>query len=132
MELHQGRADPAVLLTLGHGRAAAAGHPQTPPSGAFHGMVVRALLGDGPTGLTLEHPLTPHQVIITGERAGDASEHEYLAQTGLRRYGVDDLERGSGPAALPEGQEAMEPLVLIQPSRVAEARPESTAWVARA
>ncbi|MEK8106121.1 arginase family protein [Micromonospora sp. M12] len=26
--------------------------PQTLPSGAFHGMVVRALLGDGPAGLT--------------------------------------------------------------------------------
>ncbi|MEV0974272.1 arginase family protein [Microtetraspora glauca] len=67
--------------------------PQTLPSGAFHGMVVRALLGDGPAGLTPEQPLAPHQVIIAGERAGDVSEHEYLARTGLRRYGVDDLER---------------------------------------
>ncbi|WP_433508595.1 arginase family protein [Nonomuraea sp. CA-143628] len=67
--------------------------PQTLPSGAFHGMVVRALLGDGPAGLTPPQPLTPRQVIIAGERAGDVSEHEYLAKTGLRRYGVDDLER---------------------------------------
>lgn len=67
--------------------------PQTLPSGAFHGMVVRALLGDGPAGLTPEQPLAPRQVIIAGERAGDVSEHEYLATTGLRRYGVDDLER---------------------------------------
>ncbi|MFI6734697.1 arginase family protein [Nonomuraea sp. NPDC050451] len=67
--------------------------PQTLPSGAFHGMVVRALLGDGPTGLTPEQPLRPHQVVIAGERAGDVSEHEYLAKTGLRRYGVDDLKR---------------------------------------
>ncbi|MFI7616143.1 arginase family protein [Nonomuraea terrae] len=67
--------------------------PQTLPSGAFHGMVVRALLGDGPAGLALERHLTPQQVIIAGERAGDASEHEYLAEIGLRRYGVDDLER---------------------------------------
>ncbi|MFF4617118.1 arginase family protein [Nonomuraea jabiensis] len=67
--------------------------PHTLPSGAFHGMVVRALLGDGPTGLTAEQPLRPQQVIIAGERAGDVSEHEYLAKTGLRRYGVDDLER---------------------------------------
>ncbi|SEU36254.1 arginase family protein [Nonomuraea wenchangensis] len=67
--------------------------PRTLPSGAFHGMVVRALLGDGPAGLALEQPLTPRQVIIAGERAGDPSEHEYLAKTGLRRYGVDDLER---------------------------------------
>ncbi|MFD0967991.1 arginase family protein [Plantactinospora endophytica] len=67
--------------------------PQTLPSGAFHGMVVRALLGDGPAGLVPEQPLSPEQVIIAGERAGAASEHEYLAKTGLRRYGVDDLER---------------------------------------
>ncbi|MEV5574737.1 arginase family protein [Spirillospora sp. NPDC052269] len=67
--------------------------PQTLRSGAFHGMVVRALLGDGPVGLTPERPLAPRQVIIAGERAGDASEHEYIAKTGLRRYGVDDLER---------------------------------------
>ncbi|MER5624467.1 arginase family protein [Streptosporangium sp. NPDC002544] len=44
--------------------------PQSPPSGAFHGMVVRALLGDGPAGLTPERPLAPQQVIIAGERAG--------------------------------------------------------------
>ena len=67
--------------------------PQTLPSGAFHGMVVRALLGDGPAGLTPEQPLSPQQVIIGGERAGVVSEHEYLAKTGLRRHGVDDLER---------------------------------------
>jgi arginase len=67
--------------------------PQSLPSGAFHGMVVRALLGDGPAGLTPEQPLAPQQVVITGERAGDVSEHEYLAKTGVRRYGVDDLER---------------------------------------
>src|ERR1019366_5927813 len=67
--------------------------PQTLPSGAFHGMVVRALLGDGPAGLTPEQPLAPQQVIIAGERAGDVSEHEYLAKTGLRRHGVDDLDQ---------------------------------------
>jgi len=67
--------------------------PQTLPSGAFHAMVVRALLGDGPAGLTPEQPLTAQQVLIGGERAGAFSEHEYLASTGLRRYGVDDLER---------------------------------------
>lgn len=65
-----------------------------PAVGAFHGMVVRALLGDGPAGLTPERPLAPQQVIIGGEqRAGDVSEHEYLAKTGLRGHGVDDLER---------------------------------------
>lgn len=55
-------------------------------------MVVRALLGDGPAGLTPERPLAPRQVIIAGERAGATSEHEYLNRTGVRRHGVDDLE----------------------------------------
>jgi arginase len=67
--------------------------PETLPSGAFHGMVVRALLGDGPDGLTPERPLAPQQVIIVGERAGVVSEHEYLAKTGVRRHDVDDLEQ---------------------------------------
>jgi hypothetical protein len=67
--------------------------PQTLRSGAFHAMVVRALLGEGPAGLTPERPLTPQQVIIAGERANVASEREYLARTGLRRHGVEDLEQ---------------------------------------
>ncbi|WP_229830927.1 arginase family protein [Actinoplanes ianthinogenes] len=65
----------------------------TLPSGAFHAMVVRALLGDGPPGLTPAEPLTPRQIIIGGERANIPVEHEYLARRGLRRHGVDDLER---------------------------------------
>ncbi|WP_327287413.1 hypothetical protein [Streptomyces sp. NBC_01198] len=56
-------------------------------------VLVRAPLGDGPAGLTPDRPLAPRQVIVAGERAGDASEHEYLARTGLRRHGVEDLER---------------------------------------
>lgn len=37
--------------------------PQTLPSGAFHGMVVRALLGDGPAGA--------HAAAAAGTTAGD-------------------------------------------------------------
>jgi arginase len=90
--------------------------PQTLPSGAFHGMVVRALLGDGPPGLTPEQPLAPRQVIIAGERAGDVSEHAYLAEVGLRRYGVDDLERVleglRGPVYLHIDLDVLEPTVF--------------------
>lgn len=90
--------------------------PQTLPSGAFHGMVVRALLGDAPAGLAPEQPLTPQQVIIAGERAGDVSEHEYLAKTGLRRYGVDDLERVldglHGPVYVHIDLDVLEPTVF--------------------
>jgi arginase len=90
--------------------------PQTLLSGAFHGMVVRALLGEGPAGLTPEQPLAPQQVIIAGERAGDVSEHEYLAKTGLRRHGVDDLERAldglRGPVYVHIDLDVLEPTVF--------------------
>jgi arginase len=90
--------------------------PQTLPSGAFHGMVVRALLGDGPAGLTPEQSLAPQQVIIAGERAGDVSEHEYLAKTGLRRHGVDDLEQVldglRGPVYVHVDLDVLEPAVF--------------------
>ena len=44
-------------------------------SGAFHGRVVRTLLGDGPTALTPAHTLAPAQVVLAGIRAGGTSEH---------------------------------------------------------
>lgn len=67
--------------------------PQTLRSGSFHGMVLRTLLGEGPAPLVPPRPLVPGQVIIAGERAGDASEHEYLEKAGIRRYGVGELDR---------------------------------------
>ncbi|MEU7752597.1 arginase family protein [Micromonospora sp. NPDC049171] len=90
--------------------------PQTLPSGAFHGMVVRALLGDGPAGLTPDQPLTPQQVIIAGERANVPSEHAFLAKTGLRRHGVDDLDRAlddlRGPVYVHIDLDVLEPTVF--------------------
>jgi arginase len=108
--------------------------PQTLPSGAFHGMVVRALLGDGPAGLAPDQPLAPRQVIIAGERAGAVSEHEYLAQAGVRRYGVDDLEKVleglRGPVYLHVDLDVLEPTVFgstcypepggVQPGRLVD------------
>ncbi|MFC4589851.1 arginase family protein [Sphaerisporangium corydalis] len=67
--------------------------PQTLPSGSFHAMVLRTLLGEGPAPLVPERPLVPEQVIIAGERAGSETEHEYLKKVGIRRYGVADLDK---------------------------------------
>lgn len=67
--------------------------PATLPSGSFHGMVLRTLLGDGPAPLVPQEPLVPAQVIIAGVRAGDESEHKYLEKCGIRKHGVKDLER---------------------------------------
>ncbi|MEV0288689.1 MULTISPECIES: arginase family protein [unclassified Kribbella] len=83
------------------------------PSGAFHGMVVRTLLGDGPALLTPAHTLAPEQVILAGVRAGGDSEHEYVRRTGLRVYGVDQLESAfdglSGPTYVHVDLDVLEP-----------------------
>lgn len=83
------------------------------PSGAFHGMVVRTLLGDGPAPLTPLPTLTPAQVVLTGVRAGGASERAYLRRTGLRPHGVDDWEAAfdglSGPTYVHVDLDVLEP-----------------------
>jgi arginase len=66
--------------------------PQTLPSGSFHGMVLRTLLGEGAAPLTPEEPLAPEQVILAGIRAFEPGQREYLDEAGIRWYGVEDLE----------------------------------------
>ncbi|MFI7067136.1 arginase family protein [Kribbella sp. NPDC050124] len=87
--------------------------PQTLRSGSFHGMVLRTLLGEGPAPLVPAHPLVPEQVIIAGERAGSASEHDYLQHAGIRRYGVKDLDRTldglTGPVYVHVDLDVLEP-----------------------
>ena len=65
----------------------------TSPSGAFHGMVLRALLGDAPDGLasTGAEVLSPSNVILAGARALDDGESAYVDAEGIRMLGVDDL-----------------------------------------
>jgi len=52
--------------------------PATSPSGAFHGMVLRTLLGAGPAGLVPDRPLRPGQVVLAGVRALDPDERAYV------------------------------------------------------
>jgi arginase len=52
--------------------------PESSPSGAFHGMVLRTLLGDGTPSLVPDAPLDPRLVILAGTRALDDAELEYL------------------------------------------------------
>lgn len=66
--------------------------PESSPSGAFHGMVLRAALGDGPSGLTLPPgALTPDRVVLAGTRATDLGEELYIAATGMRMLSVADF-----------------------------------------
>jgi len=53
--------------------------PATSTSKAFHGMVLRTVLGDGPAELVPDVPLPPEHLILAGVRAPDPAEADYLA-----------------------------------------------------
>ncbi|TQL48536.1 arginase [Homoserinimonas aerilata] len=77
-------------------------NPEGSPSSAFHGMVLRTLLGDGPEALLPQHPLAAEQVVLAGTRALDDGEQEYIETTGIRMLGPLEL----GPDALVTAVEA--------------------------
>jgi arginase len=59
--------------------------PESSPSGNFHGMVLRTLLGDGPAEYVseLRRPLAPGQVFLAATRDLDPSEMDYITQQGI-------------------------------------------------
>lgn len=61
------------------------------PSGAFDGMVLRALLGDGVPNLTPRTPLAPGRLILAGARDIDPAEQEFLDGSAVRMLPVEDL-----------------------------------------
>jgi arginase len=66
---------------------------ESSPSGAFHGMVVRALLGDGPDGLASlgASLLAPGSVVLAGTRSLDDDESAYIIEQGIRMLSADTL-----------------------------------------
>jgi arginase len=65
--------------------------PASSPSGAFTGMVLRTLLGEGPEGLVPEHPLAADRVILAGVRSADPEEDAYIQHSGIRAIGVAEF-----------------------------------------
>lgn len=65
--------------------------PQTSPSSAFHGMVLRTLIGDGEPSLVPSTPLDPSRVFLVGTRAVDEDEAVYLDGAGPRVLSPADL-----------------------------------------
>lgn len=59
--------------------------PASSPSGSFHGMVLRALLGEGAPSLRPLRTLTPRQVVLAGARALDPAERDFVR---VRRVSV--------------------------------------------
>lgn len=70
--------------------------PDSSPSGNFHGMVLRTLLGEGPPELLPERPLDPSQVILAGVRVFDPPEADYVRASGVRLVPVSELHSLSG------------------------------------
>ncbi|MFF1877769.1 arginase family protein [Leifsonia sp. NPDC058230] len=67
--------------------------PESSPSGAFHGMVLRALLGEGPEGLasTGAALLAADKLVLAGTRALDDGEDAYVTEAGVRMLTAESL-----------------------------------------
>lgn len=65
--------------------------PESSPSGAFHGMVLRALLGDGPAGLRPARNVSADRVVLAGARSLDPGEQALVESRGIRHLGVGQL-----------------------------------------
>ena len=67
--------------------------PDTSPSGAFHGMVLRALLGEAPEPVAAmgNSTLSPNSVVLAGTRQLDDSEAAYIDETGIRMLSPEKL-----------------------------------------
>ena len=67
--------------------------PGSSPSGHFHGMILRTLLGDGPEQYVreLRRPLQPAQIFLAATRDLDAPEREFVAETRISITPPDDF-----------------------------------------
>lgn len=62
------------------------------PSGAFSGMVLRAILGDGPEGLALATGSVPaSRVVLAAARSFDDEEDEFVGASGIQVVSADAL-----------------------------------------
>ncbi len=67
--------------------------PETSPSGRFHGMVLRTLLGAGPASLVnlISRPLAPTQVVLAGARDLDRDEAVFVSDAAISLLTPADL-----------------------------------------
>ncbi|MDQ1531809.1 MAG: arginase [Microbacteriaceae bacterium] len=72
--------------------------PSGSPSGAFSGMVLRALLGSGAPGLTAAVPLDPAEVVLAGVRSLDPEEAEYIDDAEILAIPATEVGDGLGAA----------------------------------
>jgi arginase len=66
--------------------------PESSPSSAFHGMIVRTLLGEGAPSLVPARPLSPGRLVLVGTRALDDPEDAYVTEAGIRMLPGENVE----------------------------------------
>lgn len=71
--------------------------PSTSPSGNYHGMVLRNLLGSDEFDANPLRPLKPNQIAFLGLRDTEAAEDEYIAQHGIPRFSAAQVMGGDDP-----------------------------------
>ena len=64
--------------------------PESSPSGAFTGMVLRTLAGEGPEALVPATPLAPGRIVLAGVRDVDPGEQDFIDAHGIAH--VQELE----------------------------------------
>jgi arginase len=74
--------------------------PESSPSHAFGGMVLRTLLGEGPAALVPAEPLAAERVVLAGARSFDPEEDEVVAARGIRMIGADAVSPEAVVAAV--------------------------------
>ncbi len=67
--------------------------PDSSPSGAFHGMVLRALTGAGAHGLIAATPAAAASLLLAGTRSIDADEQHELEAAGVTPLGMSAFSR---------------------------------------
>lgn len=87
---HRGRL--GVLWIDAHGDL---NTPASSPSGRFHGMVLRTLLGEGPPALAslVPCPLVPRHVVLAGTRDLDPPERTFVHDAKVAVVPVAEFER---------------------------------------
>ena len=75
---------------------------ESSPSGAFSGMVVRTLLGDGVEPLVPSVPLAAERLVLAGVRSVDDPEDSYLTESRIAQVDVAGLVSADGLVAAVE------------------------------
>ena len=74
--------------------------PESSGSHAFHGMILRTLLGEGPAALVPAEPVDPARLVLAGARSFDPAEDAFVAERGIRAVSVSELTPESVVAAV--------------------------------